>query len=115
MKQIFGFLRTSVMGGVLVIVPMIIMYMIATELLDLTIGVATSITSIFPENFLGPLDEHIIVAILLLFSAAFLTGLTLRSTMLRRLGRAVEEATLGRLNIYIAVKRLSRGLLGGVD
>ena len=115
MKQIFGFLKTTAMGGVLVMVPLLIMYMMVTELLDITIGIATSVTSVFPADFLRDLDEHILVAFLLLFSAAFLMGLTLRSSLLRRLGRAIEEATLGRLTIYVAIKRLSRGLLGGVD
>ena len=103
------------MGGVLVIVPMLIMYIMLTELLDITIEIATSVTSIFPENFLGPLDEHIVVAFALLFSTAFLMGLTLRSSLLKRLGSAIEGATIGRLQIYVAVKRLTRGLLGGVD
>ena len=115
MKQIFSFLKTTAMGGVLVLVPLLIMYIMVTELLDITIDIATSVTSVFPENFLGELDEHMVVAFLLLFSAAFLMGLTLRSSLLRRLGRTIEEATLGRLTIYVAIKRLSRGLLGGVD
>ena len=115
MKQILSFLKTTATGGVLVLVPLLIMYIMMTELLDITVDIATSVTSVFPDNFLGELDEHMVVAFMLLFSAAFLMGLTLRSSLLRRLGRKIEEATLGRLTIYVAIKRLSLGLLGGVD
>ena len=114
-KRILEFLASTAMSGLLIIVPLLIMYLIVTELLDAIEGLATTVTSVLPENFLGPLDEHLIVAVLMVFSGSFLVGLTLRSEFMKNVGSRLEQATVGRLAIWVVVKRLSRGLLGEVE
>ena len=114
-KRILEFLGSTAMSGLLIIVPLLIMYLIVTELLDVIEGLATTVTSVLPENFLGPLDEHLVVAFLMIFSVSFLVGLTLRSEFMKNIGSRLEQMTVGRLAIWVVVKRLSRGLLGEVE
>jgi len=115
MKKITEFLKTSLIGGLLVLLPLVMFYLLMNEIIGLLIALATPIADLFPGGLFDNLKLPGLIALVLLVGASFVFGLALRSANLRRFGSWLEEALLGKLPIYKAVKRLSHGLLGAKE
>jgi uncharacterized membrane protein len=112
MKAIMEFMKTCVVGGLLGLLPLLIFYMLFSELVDAVVALATPIADLFPEDTFDKLSDPLFVAVPLLLVASFMFGLALRSQTLTRAGTWVERTTLMRLPLYNAVKRLGQGLTG---
>ena len=112
MKKFLEFLKTTIIGGFLVLLPVVVV------LLLLSLAVATLITAIeplmeiLPIKGLGGLAVTTLVAILLLLVFCFLTGLLVQMRI-GRLGKEwVERLLLERLPGYIMFKNLTRRIAG---
>jgi len=112
MKTIAGFLKTCLVGGLFVLLPLLLFYLLFSEVMGLIVALATPIADLFPKGTFDKLSNPVIVAILLLVGSSFLFGLALRSNQMRRFGSFLERSTLMHLPLYNAVKRLSKGLVG---
>lgn len=112
MKQLMVFLKTTAMGGLFILLPILLLYLLLAELLDIMVALATPIAGMFPKGTLERINAPVLMAVILIVGASFLLGLALRSMTLRRIGLWTERTVLGRLPLYGAVKRLSRGLVG---
>jgi len=115
MKSILEFLKTSLLGGLFVLLPLLLFYLLFTELLQLVVALATPIADLFPKGTFDEVKTPVVFAVILIVGASFILGLALRSMLLRRAGLWIEGTTLGRLPIYNAVKNLSKGLAGARD
>ena len=115
MKNITEFLTTSLRGGLLVLLPLVLFYLLMDEIIELLVALATPIADLFPGGLFDDLQLPGLIALILLVGASFVFGLALRSSNLRRFGSWLEETLLGKLPIYKAVKRLSQGLLGAKE
>ncbi len=112
MRTIAEFFRTCLLGGLVVLLPLLLFYLLFSELMGIIVALATPIADLFPEDTFGKLSDPLIVAILLLMGTSFIFGLALRSHKLARIGSLLEQTTLMRLPLYKAVKQLSKGLVG---
>ena len=113
MKSVLQFTKTCLLGGFFVLMPMMIFYLLLSELLELVVvALATPIADLFPEGTFEYLDEPLVIAIVLLVVASFLLGLALRSKSLTRIGSWIERATLDKFLTYQAIKRFIRGFIG---
>lgn len=112
MKTVWEFFKTTVLGGLLVLLPLLIFYLLMDELIGVFVALATPIAGLFPEGYFDHAYLPLVVAILLIVFGSFVFGLALRSTLMRRFGDWVERVLLEKLPMYKAVKRLSRGLAG---
>ncbi len=112
MKAIMEFMKTCLVGGLLGLFPLLIFYMLFSELVDVVVALATPIADLFPEDTFAKLSDPIFIAVPLLLVASFMFGLALRSQTLTRAGAWIERTTLMRLPLYNAVKRLGQGLTG---
>ena len=115
MKKITEFLKTSLSGGFFVLMPLVMFYLLVDEMIELLVALATPIADLFPRGLFENFELPGVIALILLLSASFLFGLALRSKTLRKIGHWVERTLLGKLPIYNAVKRLSRGLIGAKE
>jgi uncharacterized membrane protein len=115
MKNFTEFLKTSLIGGLFVLLPLILFYLLLAEMLQLVVALATPIADLFPKGTFDRINAPVLIALILIVGASFLFGLALRSTILRRFGLWTERAVLGRLPLYNVVKSLSRGLIGAKE
>ena len=115
MKQLIAFLKTTIVGGPFVLLPILLFYLLLAELLEVMVALATPIADLFPQGTFERIHAPVLVAVVLIVGASFLLGLTLRSMILNRMGLWIERTLLGRLPLYGAVKRLSRGLIGAKE
>jgi len=109
MKQLLEFLKTTAMGGLFVLLPILLLYLLISEALDLIVAVATPIADLFPKGTFEKVEFPVIVGLILILGVSFLIGLGLRSVKGRRLGQWIERTVLGRLPAYHALKSLTTG------
>jgi uncharacterized membrane protein len=115
MKNITEFLKTSLIGGLFVLLPLILFYLLLAEMLQLVVALATPIADLFPEGTFDRVKAPVVMALILIVGTSFLFGLALRSMTLRRFGLWIERTMFGRLPLYGAVKSLSRALVGAKE
>ncbi len=109
MRGLIGFLKTTASGGLFVLLPVLLLYLLLAEALELVVALATPITELFPKGTFDEVRFPVIIALVLIVGASFLIGLALRSTTARRLGLSIERTVLARLPMYDVFKRLTRG------
>ena len=109
MKQLLEFLKTTAMGGLFVLLPILLLYLLLSEALDMIVALATPIADLFPQGTFEKVEFPVIVGLILISGVSFLIGLGLRSDKGRRLGRWIERTVLGRLPAYKALKSLTTG------
>jgi uncharacterized membrane protein len=115
MKQLLEFLKTTALGGLFVLLPLVLFYLLLSELLQVVVALATPIADLFPKGTFDQVKMPVVIGIILIVGASFLFGLALRSASLRRLGLWIERTLLDRLPLYNAVKRMGRGLVGAQE
>jgi uncharacterized membrane protein len=112
MKNFLDFVKTSLLGGLLVLLPIVLFYLMASELLGAVVALATPLADLLLPESLEASEAPLLVAIALILGVSFLFGIALRVTLLASLGRWIETSILKRFGIYRAVKALSRGMGG---
>ena len=109
MRGIFEFLKTTALGGFLVLLPLLLLFLIISEALDLVVALATPIAALLPEGTLDLTKFPVPIAVLLLVGMSFLIGLLMRSRKGREFGLWIERTTLHRIPAYSVFKSLTQG------
>lgn len=112
MATLRDFLLTTLRGGLLILVPLLLVYLMIDEMLELLVVLATPISELFPDTQFELLGDPLVIALLLLVGAAFFCGLALKAGPIRRFGAWIEGKTLGKLPIYGAIKGVTEGMFG---
>ena len=97
------------MGGLFVLLPILLLYLLLAEALDMIVALATPIADLFPEGTFGKVEFPVIVGLILILGLSFVIGLGLRAKIARRSGRWIERTILDRLPAYNALKSLTTG------
>jgi uncharacterized membrane protein len=109
MKALKEFLRTTIFGGLVFLVPLILILLVLRHALDLAMKLAHPIAALLPEGGLSRPALATLVAALVLVVLAFLAGLASRTTAGRRLTQWFEESLLGGLPQYRMAKTVAEG------
>ena len=104
-----AFLKTTAMGGLFVLLPILLLYLLLSEALDMIVALATPIADLFPEGTFGKVEFPVILGLILILGLSFVIGLGLRAKIARRSGRWIERTILDRLPAYNALKSLTTG------
>jgi len=115
MKNLTEILKTFLIGGLFVLLPLIVFYLLLAELLEFVVALATPIADLFPKGTFDRVNAPVLIALILIVGVSFLFGLALRSMTLRHFGLWIERTVLGRLPLYNPIKSLSRGLVGAKE
>jgi uncharacterized membrane protein len=108
MKDLVEFLKTTALGGLFVVLPVLLLYLLLGEILDLVVWLATPIADLFPKGTLENLTEPLPIAVILIVGVSFVIGLAMRVEAGRSLGAWTERKVLGRLPGYNALKSLTK-------
>ena len=110
MDALKKFLKTTIIGGLLFLVPVILLIVILGHAMRIVGKVAAPIAAAFPENEIAGVAIATLVAALLLLLFAFLAGLVARTDTGRSVMRWFEESLLGGLPQYRMMKTMAEGL-----
>ena len=109
MRQLIEFLKTTALGGLFVLLPVLLLYLLLSEALDMIVALATPIADLFPKGTFDQIKSPVLMALILIVGVSFLIGLALRSESGRRLGGWIERTVFGHLPVYKALKSLTTG------
>ena len=108
---IFNFVKTTIIGGVLVILPVALLAAAAAKAISVVQGVLTPIVEILPAWLQHPW----VVAAFLVVAFCFLAGVLVRTRFARVAGRAVDRGFLEKIPGYTVFKTLTHRLSGQGD
>ena len=107
MKPFVEFLKSSILGGLLVLLPLLLLWILFAKAFDIIVEMATPVVHLLPRSVLveAPRLKEL-VAVVVLVTASFIFGMLLRSMFFRNVINLMERHTLGRFPVYAALKGL---------
>ena len=115
MKKIVEFFKTTIVGGLFVLLPVILVYLALSEVIGVLIAMATPIADLFFPGKFEEAEFPVLVALALLIGISFVLGVIMLSDTGRRFGNWIERIILGRLPAYNAIKSLTKGFAGSQE
>ena len=112
MKKITSAIGLTALEGLLVLLPSLLFILLLMEIFGLVVGLATPIADLFPAGTFDDPNHPILLAFILLFAVSFLIGIVMKSEAVTRLGKWIQEKTVGKMPLYRFVKSLVSGLIG---
>jgi uncharacterized membrane protein len=110
MDKIVDFLKTTIVGGLVFLVPLVLVSMVLKRGLEIASKVATPVVEHFPAHQVAGIALGTIAAALLLTVVAFAAGLAARTERGRAVTRWVGESVLGAMPQYRVVTSMAEGL-----
>lgn len=111
MGKIMSFLKTTALGGILVLLPLLLLYLMFVEILELVVVLASPIADLFPKQMMERVYFPELVAIVLIFGVSFLLGLAVRLEAGKNLGGWIERKSLQKLPLYNTLKSLTTSMV----
>jgi uncharacterized membrane protein len=102
-------LKTTIIGGLLFLLPIVLVSIILGHAMQLAGKVAHPISKLLPDAVIG-IGGITVLAVLVLVIFSFLAGLVARTNTGKRIMRQFENSILGNLPQYQLVKSMAEGL-----
>lgn len=110
MNPIKSFLKATLFGGLMFLVPVVLLALVLRHALQIASKVAKPIAAALPVTQVGGVGVATLVAAAILLLIAFLAGLLARTAPGKRVTHWFEESILGGMPQYRMVKSLAEGL-----
>jgi len=113
MKTGIEFFKSTILGGLLVLLPALLAWGMLERAFAVVVKMATPMVRLLPKEFLAETPRpREALAVLMLVGACFLFGVLLRASIFKSLLDFVEGQTFGRLPLYAALKNFVSGAVG---
>lgn len=112
MHQILRFVRTTLVGGLLYLVPIVVLLAILGKAVQVAHQFSPPVLELVEAAGLGGILTPQVVAVLLLILFCFAAGLFARTVVAKRFSRALESKVLANLPGYEFIKGVSENLAG---
>jgi uncharacterized membrane protein len=109
-KTIKSFLKATLVGGLMFLVPVALLAVVLRHALKFAGRIAEPLAAVLPVSHVGGVAVATLIAIAILLVIAFLAGLLSRTGPGRRVTHWFEESILGGMPQYRMVKSLAEGL-----
>lgn len=111
MKSIISFLKTTITGGILFLLPIVLILVLLGKGLKIIFKISKPLSNYLPERFFG-LDGSIILTIFLLIVICFLGGLLFKSNWAKGFITRLETNILNNMPGYALMKSLTADTIG---
>jgi uncharacterized membrane protein len=111
MKRLFEFAKTTVIGGLVVILPVAVLLVLLERVVVAVRAALAPLAAYLPVTVLLPA----LVATLILVAACFFAGLAVRTRLGRTVGGVIERSVLERVPGYALLRSVSRRVVGGEE
>jgi uncharacterized membrane protein len=105
------FLKTTLLGGLFILLPIMLLWIGLKEIGGLLETMATPIADLFPKGVFDNLTAPGVIAVLLIIGASFILGLAAKSEWLSGIGHSIENSILNKVPMYKMLKIISRSLI----
>ena len=107
MKSILEFLKSTLIGGLFVVLPVAILLLLLRELVGMADALVDPLVQLLPVESLGGIDMARLVAWLSVILVCFLTGLAAKAGFSAMIGNWFERVVLMRIPGYSMIKGLT--------
>ncbi len=112
MKGQIQVLKTTVIGGIVFLVPIIIVAAIIGKAFEIMKVVAHPLSTLLPIDSVGKIAVVNLVAVSLIVLICFFAGLAARTDAAARLVRALESKFLSHIPVYAFIKGMTASITG---
>lgn len=105
------FIRTTILGGVVFLVPVVIGIAVIGKALELTAALAAPLAKLLPVESIGDLASVYVLALAILVLVCFLAGLAARTSVAAGLVKSLENNVLERIPAYALLKAKTGSVL----
>lgn len=114
MKSINQFLRDTLTGGILFLLPVVIIIMVLKKAHDILLKISAPLANVMPDILFG-LDGSNVLAVLLLILFCFIGGMLFRFMSIRKLLGKIETNVFSYLPGYAMIKSITADALGATE
>ena len=115
MKTIWNFIKTTVIGGLLFLVPLVILIVVLIQAFGLMLQVAEPIGELIPIESIGGVALANIIVVLLILVICFIAGLFATKRVFTRFQDYIESKILMKIPGYALVKGITNSLKMGEE
>ena len=112
MKRILKFLRTTLVGGILFLVPIVVLVIVLGKAMGLAHKIVDPLAEHLPVHSVIGLRTPVLLAIAIIVLFCFLAGVLARTALARKLVRNLETAVLANVPGYELFKGMGESMLG---
>jgi len=112
MKRLLQFLRTTLVGGLLFLVPIAVLAMVVGKALAVVYKVVEPLAEHLPFHSVIGLRTPVLLAVAILVGFCFLTGFFARTVLAQKLVRRLESSVLRNVPGYQLLKGMGESMLG---
>lgn len=99
-----NFLKSAIVNGLVVLIPLVLLFLAIKELFGLMIGFATPIADLFPKGTFDHVKETEILALILILGTALVLGSLSKLKAGRAIGKGIEKYSLNKVPMYRMLK-----------
>lgn len=107
----FRFLKNTLVRGLVVLIPIVLVYLTLRELFEAMVALATPIADLLPGGWVRRGDPEKLIALILIILTALLLGLIWSARPTRRAAEWFESRSLNHVPMYRIMKSLVGALL----
>ncbi len=111
MRGVYRFLRSTILGGVVVLLPLIALGAIAVWAGEIAFNAILPVFEWLPDKSLGGVSLTVLFAVLALVGGCFVVGLLAETAIIRGLGERAERLALS-IPGYALMKNVGANLVG---
>ena len=112
MRAISHFVRTTILGGILFLTPMVVLGLIVSKAYSIARRFLQPLTAVIPDHLASRTTVTAVLTILLLALVCFLAGLFARTIWAQRMVNGLEASVLSKLPGYEYLKQAGASVLG---
>lgn len=105
------FFKTAFVTGLLVLLPLLLLFLVLKELIGLMVVVATPIADLFPVGTFDTKHQTELLAAMLIIGTALTIGVLTKIPASRAVGRHIEKRTVGKLPFYRMLHAITSAFL----
>jgi len=102
-----NFIRTTIVGGLVFLVPVVVLVLVVGEALSVLLLLAEPVASLFRVDSIGGIALANLIAAVILVLVCFIAGLVARTARARKLTAGAETAVLQKIPGYTFLKGLT--------
>jgi uncharacterized membrane protein len=107
----FRFIRTTVLGGLLFLFPLVFIIAIIGKALEITNKLSVALAGLLPIDSIGGLAMVELLALVILVLICFLAGLAAKTALASKFAQSLETNVLGKIPAYTLLKSKAESVL----
>jgi uncharacterized membrane protein len=112
MKNVFDFLKTTLLGGALFLAPILLVGFVIGNALDIAGGIVDPLADWVPVDQIGGISVAKLVAVAAIVLFCFLAGLLANAALAKKFGDWLESTVLCNVPGYEVIKSMGESLVG---